>query len=258
MALSPDGTFDYVATVPNTIENGCFECRAELRRPAMMNGEHGARLVGWAPLMQVTIAGPRLDAPPYGERSRVTLIATERELARVAQTFFDVDHTLMQALQPGDEIFLTRTRGCGFGLTVLRNNLLLVGVGALANMETGAGLTVKVSRPSVSSATAASLRFDSRHECMHSPVELIVGDRSHVLLTGRGELPPFEFEVAHGHIMGLPGPAESVAIWRTGDPLGNAARMSREMLDVGGSLHNTLFPDDLARLREPLSLTPDE
>ena len=58
MAVPPCGTFDYVAIVPDAIEDGAFECLAESREAVPMTGNRlvDSRLVGLAPLLTVSDA----------------------------------------------------------------------------------------------------------------------------------------------------------------------------------------------------------
>ena len=106
------GTFDYVAIVPEGQGEGGFECRAERRVDSPYSS-----LVGISPQVRVANAGPLTDAglqPPWSlrKRSRITLVATERDQATAAEASLYIDKAVTDCMQAGDEIHLLRT-GCG-------------------------------------------------------------------------------------------------------------------------------------------------
>jgi hypothetical protein len=101
--IAPAGTFDYVVIVPEARSEGGFECRAETRGQVIRKGSDlkDSRLVGIFPLVRVTDAGPSSDPdlrPPWSlrKRSRVTLVATTRDQASVAEVSFSLTrHSLI-------------------------------------------------------------------------------------------------------------------------------------------------------------------
>src|SRR5207237_8140904 len=83
--------------VPEGQGEGGFECRAERRVDSPYSS-----LVGISPQVRVANAGPLTDAglqPPWSlrKRSRITLVATERDQATAAEASFYIDKAVTDA-----------------------------------------------------------------------------------------------------------------------------------------------------------------
>ena len=110
MAMPLAGTFDYLLTIPKRIGGG-FSGRAVVREPFDLCGDDLAdrRLVGVAPVVDVTDAGLTPDASPQRPlvaRSRITLTASTRRQASVAAASFHIDKALTSCMREGDLLHL--------------------------------------------------------------------------------------------------------------------------------------------------------
>ena len=220
MVMPPCGTFAYVAIVPNTIDDGAFECAAESREAVANTGHHlvDRRLVGLAPVL--TMADASLPARTHGGRpevmrSRVTLTARTPEQATVAMVSFYLSKRLTLRLAPGDVIHLGRTSSSGLGVSVVRSGRLVVAAGAVASVPLGHSASANTPSDLIAGAKAVFRRHDPKFEFMESPLEVTVeGSRAILFRGGRRELGPFDIEVLHGFIPGIPGTDECAAIAR--------------------------------------------
>src|SRR5215471_13126629 len=110
MAIHPSGTFDYVAIVPELVEDQA-PWKVRLRTPIQLTGDDrsNTRLVGHSPTLEISDAGMTPSAQtsrltgkvsPRVLRSRLTLTAATRNDAGVASVSFHVDRALTMALCP--------------------------------------------------------------------------------------------------------------------------------------------------------------
>src|SRR6516164_8735390 len=83
---------------------------------------------GWSaspPKVRVTDAGPPSDPglrPPWSlrKRSRITLVASAKDQASVAEATFYIDKTLIDCAKAGDQMHLSRGEDCGLGFSLIR------------------------------------------------------------------------------------------------------------------------------------------
>jgi hypothetical protein len=219
MAVPPCGTFDYVAIVPDAIEDGAFECLAESREAVPMTGDRlvDSRLVGLAPLLTVSDASlPERThgGHPEAMRSRVTLTARTRRQAQVAAASFYVSKRLMLRLKAGDVIHLARTHCAGLGLSVVRSGRLVAAAGAVTAVPLGHGVTAGRASDLMKGAIEVFRTRDPDFSFEEIAIEITVDGRSAVLFRGRRELGPFDTEVMNGFIQDTPGTDECAAIAR--------------------------------------------
>jgi hypothetical protein len=149
--ISPSGTFDYLVIIPEARNDGGFECRAETRGPVVRKGSNsaGAKLVGFSPQVRVTDAGSQSDPglrPPWSlrKRSQITLIATARDQAFVAEASFYIDKTFTDRAEAGDQMHLSRDQGCGLAFSLIRSGKLVAAAGALAAVPLGNGVEARI------------------------------------------------------------------------------------------------------------------
>jgi hypothetical protein len=227
--IPSSGTFDYVTTVPATVDGGPWPLRA----PHRADG-----LVGPNPSLVIADAG--LTPNPGWEsgiwrpevlRHRLTLRASGRKGATVARASLYVDRGITAALRAGDELHLTRT-GCGFlGLSVLRGELLVVAVGAVTAVPLGSHVSARVPHDLVEAAATPFKLPDPHFEFPELPIEVTVEARRALLIGHRRcQLGGYEITMVHGHLPGTPGVNESVAIARTGLCSEMAAVSSAQLL----------------------------
>ena len=102
------GRFDYVTVIPDPNDTGALECLAEQRLPVSSLGDEltDARLVGLAPSLSISDAGP---SPDHAPRCRVTLNASSHAHATVASASFHVDRMLVSFLRAGDVLYVSRS-----------------------------------------------------------------------------------------------------------------------------------------------------
>jgi len=210
--MHTSGTFDYIAVVPDTANDGLFECRAESRKPAS-----DRRLVGLAPTLAVAEAGLTPDTSsgqPWVMRARVTLTASSRTEAAIADASFHIDRALARRMQPGDVIHLTRTTCASLALSIVRDGELVAAVGAVTAVPLGHHVTAHTPQDLVEDAAAVFRRRDFEFDFGTLPVEVVVTGRSVILGHGGRALGGYEIVVIHGWRNGIPGSHECAAIWR--------------------------------------------
>jgi len=218
MVIPPCGTFDYVAVVPDAIEDGAFECVAESREAVPTTGNRlvDSRPVGLAPLLRVTDASHPIETHggrPEAMRSRVTLIARTAQQAMVSTLSFHLSKRLTMRLAPGDVISLAATGCGGLGISVVRSGRLVVAAGAVCAVPLGDGVSIRMPRDLLDGATAIFSAHDPEFEFPERPLEFAVGTSRAILFSGRRrELGPYDIELLHGFVPGVPGTDECAAI----------------------------------------------
>lgn len=235
--IPPQGTFEYVAVVPDRPGTG-FSCVAQLRRPLGTNAQDTARarLVGPTPLLQVVDAGATPNPGPRNPatlRTRLRLTAAERQNASVSEASFILDQGVISALRAGDLLHMART-SCGrIGVSAIRSEQLIFAVGAITAVPLGSDFQARVPDDLVREAEAVFRKRDSTFNFAEYPVEVRVLDERHIRYNGRMKLGPFEMWVLHGHYFGLPGRNECVSVVRTGACPVVDANSSALFLDTG-------------------------
>lgn len=235
MAMPFSGTFDYVVTVPHDLDAGAFECRAALGEPVLQTGDelHDYRLVGTAPWLRVADAGLTPDPGPHRPRvlrSRVTLTAKRRRDATVREVSFHVDKGLISCLRGGDSFHLVRTGCGGLGVSVIREQELVVAAGAVTEVVLGRGVRARIPWDPVEAAEAIFRQRDPDFEVQTAPIEVSVNDLHAVLEGGERTLGPYVVFVVHGFIRGIPGTDPCAAICRKGGCPIQAASASAMLL----------------------------
>lgn len=243
--IPPSGTFDYVAIVPDPEDRpGPWPVR--LREPLELSGDSLAdsRLVGIAPRLQITDAGLTPNAGvslgraglvrPKVLRAQLALIASERDRAGVSAASFHVDKVLISALRPRDVLNMTRTRGCGLGLSVIRDGELVVAVGAVMAVPLGNNVEVQIPSDLVDEVEAVFKKRDPDFELTELPVEVRVGDQRRVLYVGMHQLEQYQVWVGHGFYLGFPGVDACLALSLIGKCPAGTAQRSAMLLDSDG------------------------
>ena len=246
MAIPICGTFQYVATVPDSGDDPT-PWKVRLRTPIELTGDdlRDDRLVGHAPMLEISDAGITTDVrlsrftgtpSPRVLRSRITLTAAERRYARVASVAFHVDRALTMALLPGDMLYMARTACGGLALSIIRDGQLVAAAGAASAVPLGEVVHVQIPIDAVREAEAVFRRHDSEFEFRELPVEIRLGEHTRLLYCGRPRLQSYEIFVEHGFYRGLPGTNECMAVSLIGTCPDVAAIASAQLLD---------FPDAL-------------
>jgi hypothetical protein len=240
MALAAWSVFDYVVTVPDRPGDSGFESRADVREPAATTGSLRERvLVGTAPLVQVVDAGLTPDAGPLRPlvlRSRITLTATNRRSATVAEASFHIDKAVTSCMRPGDEIHMTRTGCGGLGLSVVREGALVVAVGAVTSVSLGRNVLARIPVDLIEGAEAVFHQRDPDFELTEQPIEVSVGGWRSILYGGRRTLEEYGVFVVHGFISGEPGTDECAAVYHKGLCADVPAHVSAMLMDLPDAL----------------------
>lgn len=220
MAMPLAGTFDYFLTVPKRIGDGGFSGRAVVREPFDLCGDDLAdcRLVGVAPVVDVTDAGLTPDASPqrpWVARSRITLTASTRRQASVAAASFHIDKALTSCMREGDVLHLSRTSCAGLGLSVLRDGTLVVAVGAVTSVPLGSQIVATIPSDLIAQAKAAFHNGDPTFELAEWPLDITINGTRNILGAGRRTVGPYRVFVVHGYVANMPpGTDACAAIFR--------------------------------------------
>lgn len=235
MAILAGGTFRYVAVVPKGIV-------ATLPWPVKVwgTGDGGDKprrwLTGISPVLHISNGGPTPNPSssiPAVLRTRFTLTASGRENASVSAASFCVDSDLIAAFQPGDTLYMARTGRAGLGLSLLRDNRLILAIGCIASLPLGSEIRGGIPFDLADEAKAVFRTHDPEFEFRELPVQVSLGQQTHIVFRGRQQLGNYDIWVEHGLRPGMPGRDECVAISLRGACGPVAASASAQLLDNG-------------------------
>ena len=246
MAIHPSGTFDYVAIVPELVEDQA-PWKVRLRTPIQLTGDDrsNTRLVGHSPTLEISDAGMTPSAQtsrltgkvsPRVLRSRLTLTATTRNDAGVASVSFHVDRALTMALCPHDMLCMARTGCGGLALSIIRNGQLVAAAGAVSAVPLSEDVRARTPIDILREAEAVFRKHDPDFEFGHLPVEIRIGEQTRLMHGGRRRIAPYEVWVEHGFYRGIPGTNECVAISLIGTCPEVVAISSAQLLDSPDAL----------------------
>jgi hypothetical protein len=207
MAMPLCGTFHYVAAVPDGFEKS----RTPIRARDENGPTHscypdpllGSRLVGFAPSIEI-------------RGHRIVITASSRERAEVSAASFAMDPELIAVLRGGDVIRVVREKTGDVGVAVLRDERLVVAIGAVSALPLGEGVSVDGGAEGTG-YVAVRVGAETAPLAQGEPVQM--GD--------------YEVQVVRPTVDGIPGHRESVAVCRAGACSLDAAVRSAELLDVG-------------------------
>jgi hypothetical protein len=246
MAMPPCGTFSYSGIVP--------DLASDVARPWRLIDQSGAaskktgsslqddRLVGLEPSLELVDEGitPGAAVSPHTGivRPRVCLCrlvlrSADDGRATVAAFSFCIDRALARSWQPGDVLHLRRTPGAGLGLSVLRGERLIVAIGAVASVDCGALVKVRVPVEEMREAAQAIERLDPSFQFREYPLQVQIGDDSHVFYRGSRRVGDYDVFVEHGFHPGVPGTNECAAVILRGRCPETAAICSALLLEYG-------------------------
>jgi len=235
------GTFEYVAVIPEAVRPQ-FSCPMQLRQP-IRNGDSTFpmdRLVGDAPILHITDAGPTPDPGPRSpatQRSRIRLVALRKKHATVAEVTFLLDKGMVSSLQEGDLLHIART-GCGrIGVSSIRGDRLNFAVGAITAVPLGRDFSACVPMDLVHEAAGIFRRRDPEFEFMVLPVEIRAAGVVQIIFGGRQTIGDFSVWVIHTPLEGIPGTDECIAVSRKGacstvDANNSATFLDTDMLEM--------------------------
>jgi hypothetical protein len=195
MVMPPCGGFDYFAVVPDGGHSGTWHAQERAGTSSTLTGD---------PFIDNRLVGPRPQVEFSGRRIKLT--ASGKERAQLSAISFEVDGRLISALRPKDVLHLTRTLAAGLGISVLRDDLLVVAAGADAAVPLGKNIEAEGAWDLTEEAVAVFRRRDPDFKCNNIPVELTISGRTRLLGSGsRCEIAGYYIEVENSFIQGDPG-----------------------------------------------------
>jgi hypothetical protein len=209
VAIPLCGTFHYVAVIPDGFRPG--ESTVPAQDGSAMPELRRRRHLGDEPLLGVD---PTLSI----RDGRLVITASGPQGARVAAASFRVVADLMKTLRCGDVLRLVRVGSGDVGLAILREDRLLVAIGAASAVPLGPGVSVRA-HPSAGPAEGVTVTVD--------------GETGRLGAGTRGRIGEYTIDVLRPAMDGLPGHSESVAICRAGTCSLEAAVRSARLLDQG-------------------------
>lgn len=241
MVLPLSCTFEYVGVIPDHAST-TFSCDIQ-SRPGTYDPLSGipSSLVGPTPRLHVEDAGPTPNPGPRipaSQRSRLRLVAANRQNASLEETSFILDRGVISALRPGDVLHMALT-GCGnIGVSAIRDDQLIFAVGAITAVPLGCDVKARIPYDLVRETEAIFQARDGDFRFAEYPVEIHACDSVRIMYEGRIELGSLQVWVLHGHYFCTPGVDACASVVRKGACPVVDANSSALFLDSGrlGSL----------------------
>ncbi len=231
------GTFAYVVFVPGAPQELGQPWQVSLAEKFEFTGDslRDDRLLGHSPTLTISDGGTAF--PPEKQykdifRSRLTLTASQKKHATASSASFYINKDITSRFMPGDLLYLSRTSCAGLGLSLVRNDELILAVGAVTAVHLGPSLKVKYPFELVRDAETVFRKGDPGFEFAQSPLQFTLGTESRIVFSGLERLGEYKISMKHGHIAGMPGTAECVGIWTSAQDA-HAATSSAELLESG-------------------------
>jgi hypothetical protein len=250
MSIHPAATFLYRLVLRGT--EAPWRLIATLA-PIVSTGddEFDARLVGHSPAVDI-----------WGDR--IALIARHRRLAATAAAFMTIDPHITRHFQGGDVLWLVRTGAAGLGASVVRNERLVLAVGAVTALPLGdnvqivsvgeeidpmkASFTSELSIDEIFNReapeeTGAPLPPFDESECR---IRITVSGQEYLFDSGdTSKVGPYDVLVERGYIPGFLGTDACVALSiEEAFPIEAAVRWARLLDDKHNSLTMVSWGDE--------------
>jgi hypothetical protein len=165
-------------------------------------------------------------------RSELRFASTDKRAQKLTATYY-VDRVLVNALRPGDSLYMARTVGDGLGISALRQGNLIFAAGAVCALPLGSKIQVRNSRELITAAGKVFWQRDPEFEFSELPIEICTARASSILCRGTVDRGGYHVWVAHGFSPGLFGRDECVAISLQGVCEPAAANCSAQLLEMG-------------------------
>lgn len=191
--IHPSGTFEYQAEF--TSEG--FSDSDIVLYGTIANKVDGPRLVGHSPMIRFW-------------NDRLVLVASEESTSGLRNASFAIGDAIFLSAKPGDELHVIRTGSGGLGLSLLREDRLVLAIGCVTSVPLGTNINV-IKGPRSRKAFPDPL-CDTRLEFQVENESLVLRDRT---LTQLGDC---EIYVERSWQVGIPGVDECVSICRGDDP----------------------------------------
>jgi hypothetical protein len=237
MAMSIEDTFHYVAVIPDRAGTE-FTCATEgVERPeSNWAGDFDRRLVGYKPLLEVRDGGATPDPGtlnPATQRSRITLIATDKNSSLVERISFFLDSGLITALRAGDTLQIARSFHGRIGVSAIRGDELIFAVGAVCAVSLGKGLQIHTPLDLVNEAESVFRKRYPEFRLSEHPIEIIVGNERWIGYRCNRRFGLLQIFSLHGYRTALlTGTDECVSIARIGACQSVDANVSAFFLDT--------------------------
>ena len=209
--IQPSGTFEYGAEF--TAES--FRASDIVVQGAAMESTYDVRLVGQCPMIRFW-------------NDRVVIVSSEKTNSSVRNASFPLGNAVALAASPGDRLYVVRTGCGGIGLSLLRNEQLLLAIGAVTAVPLGNDVQV--------------IKMPYRRDSLarHTWLECKVG-REHVKLNERGisDIGNYQIYIESCWADGVPGTDECVAMSMSNLPPVNQASLRGAILLGNGVLKLT-------------------
>lgn len=191
--IHPSGTFKYEAEF--TSEG--FSNSDIVLHGTIANKVDGPRLVGHSPTIRFW-------------NDRLVLVASEESTSRLRNASFAIGDAVTLSAHPGDQLHVIRTGSGGIGLSLLRDDRLVLAIGCVTAVPLG--FNINVIKGPRSHKPFPDPLCDTRLEFQVESESLILRNR---VLTQLGDC---EIYVERSWQDGIPGVDECVSICRGDDP----------------------------------------
>ena len=197
MALPPESTFKYSFVVPSGVT--ALPVRAEQEASSHRQEK---MLYGLRPTLVLEKGAVRLWDGDRGSDDQCGLIR--------------VDARLTSSLRGGDVLHVTGTCSCGTGLSVLREDELVVAAGAVSSVPLGNRVTLCTPSDLVEEAEAIFRRRYPDFQFAFPVIEVSIDGVSTLFGIGGGDIEGggYHVRVYHPHLPGIPGTDECLGITR--------------------------------------------
>jgi len=212
--IHPSGTFEYEAE----FTSDSFRESDVVVHGTLMKTRDCNRLVGPSPMIRFW-------------NDRLVLVASDQSNASVRNTSFQVGNAVPLASSPGDRLYVVRTGSGGIGLSLLRNEQLILAIGAVTAVPLGNNVQVN-------KGPKGQFRFSD--DFKHTWLEFKVGNEQLKLSDRRvTDIANYQIYVESCWEDGIPGIDECVSISIAHVPPVNLACLRSAILLRNGYLKLT-------------------
>jgi hypothetical protein len=212
--IHPSGTFEYEAEFT---KDGFSDSDIVLYGSDLSGGNID-RLVGHNPMIRFW-------------RDRIVLVASEKPNSIVRNVSFAIGDAVPLSARPGDRLYLVRTGSGGIGLSLLRQERLVLATGAVTAVPLGRDIQ-SIRCPRITNSWNDPL-LDTWLEFRIGDEQLILREREATEIGG------YHIYIEHGWEDGVPGTDECVSVSVLDNPSMMIAAMRSAILVANGDLKTT-------------------
>ena len=192
--------FDYVIDIPEGAHLA-LPWTARLRVPPE---EGWTATVGAHPM----VTFENFDVRPGVERTRIRFETAAGDTADFKAVSFVVDRRLAEMFKPNDTLYVARRDRGGFGVSVIRQVLLVGAAGSVSAVPLGGSIAVSLPDQLSNDAEAVFRQVDQKYRMWEVPVQIAGELQVRLLHRGRATIGRYEVFVVNG----FAGGTENVAI----------------------------------------------